>query len=324
MPLAVSLALLLSLSPLALHANTPVSIPFNMSQGGTVGSPYLYLIDTTNVDYDAITILGNDSAYNQLTIKNGHSLTATKSGYIGYNVNGHNNKAIVTGAGSLWSTVQTFYVGDTGASNNTLAVTLGGRVSSRQVYIGSHSGNNNSAQLSGSSSRWDTFQTFVGNDDSTSGLGRGTGGTGNTLLIKNEALVTISNSNVASLNISSSNSILLDGGFLAWNGDHTTDIANLITGGSIKYTTDGVNYITGSTSDFSYQWFNGDDTAAQNFSGYSGLGNYTILTASASAVPEPATYAALLGLFTLGAAMMRKRRSLGARASLQETLIISR
>lgn len=110
-----------------------------------------------------------------------------------------------------------------------------------------------------------------------------------------------------------SNDILqFQDGYFAWIGDKTSRLESFITGSQVQVSDGAGGWVTATLDDMTIQYFDGDSAAAEAFSGFAGLGAYTIITGNLSAVPEPSTYAAGAGLAALLLAASRRRRTQAA------------
>ncbi|AHF91924.1 glycosyltransferase family 1 [Opitutaceae bacterium TAV5] len=250
--------------------------------------------------------VGGAGARNNLTVDQGAHVNIVEYDLIvGSQATGNDNNVLVSGPSARLDARLRFMIGLRG-SHNVLRVENGGQVSTSSTdfsYIGRYQGaNHNRVVVTGRDSRWD----LAGN------LLIGDGGSHNSLTIEDGGLVSIQR-DLYFVYFSSSapgtdNFVNLDGGFLAFSGDRTTDIERLINGGHIRIR-DSVTgeWVTGTIDDFSFGHF-ADEAGAAAFSGYEGLAGYTLLT-SLAAVPEPATWAALLGCGALAWAALRRRRA---------------
>ncbi len=94
---------------------------------------------------------------NTLTINNGGVVSNTTGFIGGFTIipgSSVNNSAVVDGNGSRWINSGDLYVGaNAGSEFNSLIITNGGSVSSRNGFVG-YEANNNSALVSGSNSSW--------------------------------------------------------------------------------------------------------------------------------------------------------------------------
>ncbi|MFH1496891.1 MAG: hypothetical protein ABII82_03600, partial [Verrucomicrobiota bacterium] len=128
----------------------------------------------------------------------------------------------------------------------------------------------------------------------------------NSLTVADGALVVVDGLFSVSGGSEDSNFLRLDGGYLAWFGNRATELSQLLETGSIQ-AWDGESWIDADGSslfDFGY-FVNNEDAFA--FTGYEGLGGYTILTAAA--VPEPSAFATLAGCGALVVALSLRRAS---------------
>ena len=102
--------------------------------------------------------VGGNGPFNRLVISNGTQVISTfvvNTGIIGQNPRSVSNRALVTGAGSLWSSASTLNIGFFGA-HNQLVVSNGARVHSTDnchVAVDSSS-TNNRVTVSGAGSLW--------------------------------------------------------------------------------------------------------------------------------------------------------------------------
>jgi T5SS/PEP-CTERM-associated repeat protein len=136
------------------------------------------IINGTSTNITGNLTIGTNGDFTQLVIINGGAVTnvssgSGSSGYIGLNPGADNNQVIVTGANSIWKSVQDMFIGYSG-SFNSIVISNGGRVIDNIGTIG-RSGNSNSVLVTGTSSLW----TNVDN------LELGNGGSFNQLIITN-------------------------------------------------------------------------------------------------------------------------------------------
>jgi len=105
--------------------------------------------------------VGDFSSGNELDILNGGSLSDS-TGNIGVNFSVTNNRAVVSGAGSVWNN-DTLYVG-VNSQHNTLLITNGGKVYTTNIaYVAqSSSSSNNTVLISGSGSVWNSGDFYIG------------------------------------------------------------------------------------------------------------------------------------------------------------------
>ena len=110
-------------------------------------------------------IIGNTGTNNSLQVSIGGSVTNTGDGIVGNSYAASNNFVIVTDVNSLWINTTDLYVGKAGTFN-TLTITNGGQVFSRDGYIGfgvngdPTNGAFNSVLVTGDGSLWNTTRFF--------------------------------------------------------------------------------------------------------------------------------------------------------------------
>ena len=181
-------------------------------------------------------------------------------------------------------------VGNGGTSS--LLVDNGGSVSSPVATIGWVTANS-SVTVTGTGSQW----VNSGN------LRLGYQGDGNTLAVTDGGLVKVGG--ILDVNdYGTSNFLRLDGGYLALYGDQRSTAGSYITGGEVQ-TWSGTDWVVNTVlGSFSLAYYE-TDAAAESFTGYSGLGGYTILT-DVQPVPEPGSNLALLALGAGGLTLRRR------------------
>jgi len=255
---------------------------------------------TWNVRYDLYVGIGG--SHNALVVDGGSHVNITDYGlHVGrydssYTGTSSYNTATVSGPGSTLDAAQGIIVGSAG-SHNSLLVENGATVSAGYyTNIGSSGSDNNSLVITGAGSRFDSAESIqLANY----------GGAGNTITLTDGGLLV--GEDGLSVGFNQNNFVNLNGGFLALAGDQSWWINSFITNGAFRYW-DGSAWVVGDASDFSFDYFD-DEADALAFSGYEGLGGYTLVTAPYLApVPEPAVCAALAGLGVLALAAWRRRR----------------
>ncbi|MGE9296773.1 MAG: PEP-CTERM sorting domain-containing protein [Puniceicoccales bacterium] len=244
--------------------------------------------------------VGTDGSNNSGRVSNGADLFAAGLhvglGQSGQPTYGANNSMVVDGGS--WRSASFMSVGEYG-SGNSLVVQNGGTVDTIQADVGRQAGsNNNSALVTGFGSRINVQNNFYLSFNS---------GSQNFLTIADQGLVKVGTGGYDTLlSFSNDSRVRLDGGFLAMVGDQTSQINALINVGQLEVwdaATD--SWIQATPASVSFAYFT-DGTAAEAFSGYADLANYTIVTTAA--VPEPALTALLIGAGALLAIKRRKTK----------------
>lgn len=216
---------------------------------------------------------------------------------LGNNLTG---KGTVLVTGGTLATGGSTTIGDLG-SNSWMDISTGGIVTTGgnatiglRSSGGSFGGNFNTVTISDNGSMW-----LIQGD-----LTIGEFGANNSLTIQDSALVrvgqTLSLSDRSQTN--NNNFLRLDGGYIALLGDQTAAVAALITGGELQIWDGDTWIVSTDLADFDYDFF-ATAQAAENFSGYSGLGGYTILT---TVIPEPQSL--LLATAGLGLLLSLRRK----------------
>lgn len=181
-------------------------------------------------------------------------------------------------------------VGNGGTAS--LLVNNGGSVSSPAATIG-WSTENNSVTVTGADSQWDN-----GGD-----LRLGYFANGNTITIADGGLVKVGGTlSVNDAGHETDNFLRFDGGYLALLGEQTNDVTSYITGGKVQIWNGTDWVVDAALGSFSFAYY-ATDMEAEALTGYSGLGDYTILMA----IPESSTTAALFGVGALAIAFASRR-----------------
>jgi len=205
---------------------------------------------------------------------------------------GEGSLGTVTVSGGSVTTSGGFGVVVGNGGTSSLLVNNGGSVSSLAATIG-WTTPDSSVTVTGTGSQWvNSGNVRLGNSEFD----------GNTLAIADGGLVKVGGT-LDFFRNGSLNFLRLDGGYLALFGDQLSTAGSYITGGEVQ-TWSGTDWVVNTDlSAFSLAYY-ATDAAAESFTGYGGLGGYTIL-----AVPEPSTYAmALAGLACGGFTMWRRRK----------------
>ncbi|MGJ3244255.1 MAG: hypothetical protein ACFE0O_15030 [Opitutales bacterium] len=233
--------------------------------------------------------VGYQGNFNSLRVSSGGQANLSRRLEIGYA--GDLNTVQVMGSDSLLAVDNRIQFGRSGGENNTLSISNGGTLTNGNdvTFFGA----NNAMIING-----------TGSTATLTGLDLGfNGSTGNTLTVSDGGLLALTQSDVA---IEAGNTLRLDGGYIAWLGDRTTNFESFITSNAVEISDGQSGWNIATSDDLAVTYFSGDDTAALNFSGYAGLGDYTIL-GPLSAVPEPSVFATFLGAGAVGTAALRRR-----------------
>lgn len=156
-----------------------------------------------------------------LLVTNGATLSASSAAYIGYNSSAGNNRAIIAGANSFWTSSSDLYVGLSG-SGNALLITNSGRVADGYAYIGygsafpgeSSFGNDNQVTVSGANTLW------TGSGD----LSIGHYGSGNSLVIANGGTVADSVGHIGNQSIANNNQVTVSGVNSMWSNSASLNV----------------------------------------------------------------------------------------------------
>lgn len=288
----------------------------SVTDGGAVTANASTIGDATEGDGNSVTVSGTGSSWktkNELVVGNSgedSSLTVADGGTVtsgslsvAKSAGSKNNIVTVTGGGSTLSVSGTFALGVSG-SNNSLTVSNGGKVFSGTSTIGSNSmgytTNNNTALVTGAGSVWTATDLTIYS--------------GNTLTVQDGGLMKITDT----LTLRSGAYIEIDGGYLAWAGDHGLAFQSLIEEGYFQ----GLNSSTGEwevvmdSTLFNIAYALTASESSDATGGlYSDLAGYTIVSLSnqvetissftalrfsASAVPEPSAGMMLLAVALTG------------------------
>ncbi|HUJ11845.1 MAG TPA: hypothetical protein VL171_17685 [Verrucomicrobiae bacterium] len=186
--------------------------------------------------------VGSNTFADVLRIQSGGVLS-NGDGYLGYDINSSNNSAFVTDSGSVWNLAgqSGLIVGNSG-SGNSLIISNGGSVSSRNGYLGYNtSGQNNRVLVSDTGSVWSIIFD----------LGIGLAGAGNSLVISNGGSVGCTTAFVGnSTSGSSNNNVFITGpgstwsiGFYTYIGYFGVGNSLVISNGAKVLNNDGIVYI---------------------------------------------------------------------------------
>ena len=190
--------------------------------GGLVTNQFAKIGNNSSASGNTVTVSGTNSFWNmygslrvggsgslnQLVISSGGKV-ADGFAYIGENSSSTNNAVIVTGPGSLWSHLNSLYIGWNGRGNELL-VTNGGSVVGGSGAVGANGGGNNRATVTGHDSLWVNDSIMLGS----------TGGS-NTLLVADGGTVRTSSSSTIGY-YSSPNTALITGPGSLWTSASLT------------------------------------------------------------------------------------------------------
>ena len=251
--------------------------------------------------------VGSEGANGSFRVENGASVTVGNYFAVGWGDSGNaalgsGNSAVITGTGSTLTTgtgQDSLEIGHF-SSGSSLLISEGGALYSGGAYIGygrnvnPAMGSGNEVLVTGSGSLWSSSGNLV----------VGEYGSGNSLTIRDGALVKVDGLFSISTNGGTDNFLKIDDGFFAWKGNHVTGLDEMIDSGLFRIW-DGSTWVTASVDDLSFLYF-GSDLSAFDYTGYEGLGGYTIL--STVMIPEPGTLGMLGGVALLGFASVYRRR----------------
>lgn len=213
---------------------------------------------------------------------------------------GTSGRGTVLVSSGTWTNTGSMTIGALGSSG-TLTVQSGGRITTGQTVVGTGTstnaafGGSNTIIVTGSNARFEDADSLV----------IGSYGSGNTVVVSDGALFMIGDTNGETLSFSTGtgtdNFLRINWGYVALFGDQVSEVNSLIAGGNFQIW-DGSGWeVSTDLSDFDVAYYD-TNAAANTFSGYDGLGGYTIVTA----IPEPATWAML----ALAAGVIAWRRRL--------------
>ena len=163
--------------------------------------------------------VGNYGPNNRMVISDG-GVVAGEYGVVGNYSNSSNNSVLVTGMGSIWTNSGDIAVGFDG-SGNSLVISNGGKVLGGSDGIGGIIGadtgsSNNWVQVTGANSTWsNSLDLYIG-----------FGGSSNSLVISNQAVVRDSNGIIGNYYLASNNSVLVTGTNSLWKNDADLYVGN--------------------------------------------------------------------------------------------------
>ena len=203
------------------HDNT-----FTVANGAAVADKFCYISYEAGSTNNSVFITGTNTSWQNsysvfvgfdgggggLTLSNGATMNVggafgtTHDGALACNSTSSNNRALITGGGSVWNCADNMYVGLNGPGNS-LVISNGGKVVCTQGYVGSNPGSDgNRAMVVGANSVWTNSADFY----------VGYFGAGNSLVISNGGRVFSSNGSVGRTASSQSNSVMVTGAGSVW------------------------------------------------------------------------------------------------------------
>jgi T5SS/PEP-CTERM-associated repeat protein len=221
------------------HDNT-----FTVANGAAVSDKFCYISYSAGSSNNAVLITGANSSWQNsysvfvgydgvggsLTISNGASMsyintvwTMNHSSILGYDSTSKDNRALVTGGGSVWDCSGDMYVGVDGHANS-LVISNGGRVISGYGILGLDPGSDsNSVMVAGAGSVWTNYSNvYVGNF-----------GVGNGLVISNGGQVNGFEGLLGYDASSSNNGALVTGAGSVWSNATTMKVGYFGPGNSL-------------------------------------------------------------------------------------------
>jgi T5SS/PEP-CTERM-associated repeat protein len=199
---------------------------FTAANGATIQDKFCYINYEAASSNNTVVLTGPNTTWNNeysvfvgfaggggsLIISNGATMTTgggwglSHDGALGVDPTSLNNRALVTGAGSVWKCADSMYVGLNGAGNS-LVISNGGRVGDTEGYIGSnHGSDNNQALVVGANSVWTNASNFH----------VGYFATNNQLVISNGGGVIAGDGSIGRASDSSRNRVIVTGTNSVW------------------------------------------------------------------------------------------------------------
>jgi T5SS/PEP-CTERM-associated repeat protein len=205
---------------------TALSVAVSRAETGTT------TIVTGATNAGSLYVLGSSGGLNSLEVRGpGGWLTASNS-VIGLAAAAGTNSATVTGSGARWSTLDTFYLGLTGAVNR-LTITNAGVATNGAVFIGYEEGSRrNSALVTGANSRWHADNLLV----------VGQAGPDNTLIVSNGAIVQCGFDGLigAGEATATNNAVVVTGAGSRWHSDNALYVGYVGAGSRLHVSSAGV------------------------------------------------------------------------------------
>jgi T5SS/PEP-CTERM-associated repeat protein len=199
---------------------------FTLAKGATVSDKFCYISYAAGSANNSVLLadpntywqnsysvfVGFDGGGGSLTISNGATMSTggafgvSHDGALGVDATSSNNRALITGSGSVLNCADNVYVGLNGPGNN-LVINNGGRVMDTTGYVGSNPGSdNNRALVAGTHSVWTNSADMYVGDFSV----------GNSLMISNGGWVFNGDGYLGRATGSDSNSVVVTGAGSVW------------------------------------------------------------------------------------------------------------
>jgi len=215
--------------------NQGSSNSFTLANGATVSDKFCYISYVAGGSNNSVMLAGTNTSWQNsysvfvgfdgvagsLTISNGATMSnggffgVSHDGALGVNADSSNNRALITGGGSLLNCADNMYVGLNGPGNN-LVINNGGQIMDTTGYVGSNPGSdNNSVLVAGNHSVWTNVTDMYVGDFSLN----------NSLTISNGGWVFSGYGYAGRVAGSDSNSVVVTGAGSVW-----TNTANFYDG----------------------------------------------------------------------------------------------
>ena len=222
-----------------------------VANGAAVSDKFCYISYGAGSSNNAVLITGTNSSWQNsysvfdgfdgvagsLTISNGATMGVSEDGVLGQDSTSSNNRALVTGGGSVWNCSGNMYVGYDGPANS-LVISNGGWVIDYNGWLASDTNSyNNQVLVAGTGSVWSNANAVLVGDF----------GVSNSLVIRDGGLVVDYWGLVGEEDSSSGNSVWVDAGGVWSNqelavGDLGSQNALFVEGGSVFATNMVVGY----------------------------------------------------------------------------------
>ena len=206
----------------------------NSYTGGTLVEGGTLAISGPGGAVSATAALEVDNA-SAFIISNGGRLAATYGSILGSGFTSSNNTALVTGAGSAWTSARDVSIGYLG-ERNTLTISNGGMLADDWGLVGNGTSSyGNTALVTGAGSLWtNSTNFFVGGN-----------GSGNTLTISDGGRVASTVSSIGYGSPSSNNTALVTGAGSLWTNSGTFYVGESGSGNSLTITNGGAVNVGG-------------------------------------------------------------------------------